>query len=539
MLTGTPVYNQNTAEFEIYNKIVKQPLPRLKEFYNIDSENAQDIIDTATAKLPVARYQSFAEFKNVLNIETQYFDTIKLVHAPQSKTIDKPKPKNKIFKSLKEKVSEKTKKQHLKILLITLLVLILGGAVFFATNTNLWQQRTTAQSKLFEVADQFEKIGDYKSAFSTYEKIINQDPNNLIANQRLEELKNKSLQFQKQNVDSLFQLYFQVPQLNNIDFNDTQLRAKVVSEYSQLSKQIDSLKENKKIAGTTQPLDNARDQLSNAYQYFQVLNKYRNGNASRASNGNKKDSKSKEYSSLKDNKSSPVNSSFSNVEQSSVFPGCTDLDPNSLSNCFSTNITTYLDSKIKPQDYEKTDLAIGVHRSLFSFLIDKKGEIRKVKVRTLNNKLKRDVKNALQDLAGIKPAIKNNLPTEVTYSGSYSLTIPNKEQQNLKDENGDNADDIVSNNEGPQVALIASLLYGKWRIENQNAHYILNTNKTGSYSNNRGKKKNFSWSLVGNFLNIKMDDGIVFVWQITSQTDSQIIMDDIQNNEFDKVLKRV
>lgn len=63
MLTGKPVYDQhNTTEFEIYDKIIRQPLPRLNTFYSLISNHAQDVVDRATAKLPIARYQTCEEF---------------------------------------------------------------------------------------------------------------------------------------------------------------------------------------------------------------------------------------------------------------------------------------------------------------------------------------------------------------------------------------------------------------------------------------------------------------------------------------------
>lgn len=63
MLTGKPVYDQNnTTEFEIYEKIIRHPLPRLNTFYGLISAHAQEVVDKATAKLTLARYQTCEEF---------------------------------------------------------------------------------------------------------------------------------------------------------------------------------------------------------------------------------------------------------------------------------------------------------------------------------------------------------------------------------------------------------------------------------------------------------------------------------------------
>jgi serine/threonine protein kinase len=67
MLTGRCPYDENSVEFEIYNKIVLEPLPRAKSFYPAVSDKMQAIIDKATAKNPAERFQSCEEFKNALN----------------------------------------------------------------------------------------------------------------------------------------------------------------------------------------------------------------------------------------------------------------------------------------------------------------------------------------------------------------------------------------------------------------------------------------------------------------------------------------
>jgi serine/threonine protein kinase len=67
MLTGRCPYDENSVEFEIYNKIVLEPLPRAKSFYPMVSDKMQAIIDKATAKNPAERFQSCEEFKLALN----------------------------------------------------------------------------------------------------------------------------------------------------------------------------------------------------------------------------------------------------------------------------------------------------------------------------------------------------------------------------------------------------------------------------------------------------------------------------------------
>ncbi|TAE07851.1 MAG: serine/threonine protein kinase, partial [Bacteroidetes bacterium] len=68
MLTGRCPYNQHTlSEYDVYEKIIKEPLPRLRDFYPAVSERMQSIVDKATAKEPAQRFQSCEEFRNALN----------------------------------------------------------------------------------------------------------------------------------------------------------------------------------------------------------------------------------------------------------------------------------------------------------------------------------------------------------------------------------------------------------------------------------------------------------------------------------------
>lgn len=68
MLTGKCPYDENqNTEFEVYNKIINQDLPRAKSFYPAVSDKMQAIIDKATHKDPAQRFQSCEAFKQALN----------------------------------------------------------------------------------------------------------------------------------------------------------------------------------------------------------------------------------------------------------------------------------------------------------------------------------------------------------------------------------------------------------------------------------------------------------------------------------------
>ena len=67
MLTARSPYDEiNSTEYEIYNQIVNERLPRANTFYPSVSDRIQAIIDKATAKNPQSRYQDCQEFKTAL-----------------------------------------------------------------------------------------------------------------------------------------------------------------------------------------------------------------------------------------------------------------------------------------------------------------------------------------------------------------------------------------------------------------------------------------------------------------------------------------
>ena len=68
MLIGRPPYDTTTlSEFDINRKVMEDPLPRIKSYYEQHSTRVQKVIDKATAKDRKDRYQSCEEFKKALH----------------------------------------------------------------------------------------------------------------------------------------------------------------------------------------------------------------------------------------------------------------------------------------------------------------------------------------------------------------------------------------------------------------------------------------------------------------------------------------
>ncbi len=62
MLTGQYPYDHNMSEYEIYKKIINEPLPDPRDYYVGISDNIYEVMQKATAKNPLHRYQSCEEF---------------------------------------------------------------------------------------------------------------------------------------------------------------------------------------------------------------------------------------------------------------------------------------------------------------------------------------------------------------------------------------------------------------------------------------------------------------------------------------------
>ncbi|MEN8119870.1 MAG: serine/threonine-protein kinase [Bacteroidota bacterium] len=66
MVTGQPPYDEDSSEYDLYNFIINEPFPDPTELYVGVSEDMKKVIQKATAKRPLDRYQSCEEFSTAL-----------------------------------------------------------------------------------------------------------------------------------------------------------------------------------------------------------------------------------------------------------------------------------------------------------------------------------------------------------------------------------------------------------------------------------------------------------------------------------------
>ncbi len=153
MLTGQCPYPNDASEYDVYQRIVNEPLPRAASFYPAVSAEMQALIDKATAKKPQDRFQNCADFLAALLGKS----TITPVTAKA--TIDQASEK-------KAANAAKSKKKRMHWALKTMIWLVVLGGIGAAGYVWGWpllqkeiettQQRTPATVAL-EFLDYIEK----------------------------------------------------------------------------------------------------------------------------------------------------------------------------------------------------------------------------------------------------------------------------------------------------------------------------------------------------------------------------------------------
>jgi serine/threonine protein kinase len=126
MVTGQAPYSNDTTEFEVYNQIVKDPLPKASTIYPGASDRLNEIIQRATAKDLNERFQSCAEFQNALE------SGVTGHKSQQTAQVEKKEPvkaaTNEPIKENKPDTFQPKKKKSGKPVLWTIVILgILGG----------------------------------------------------------------------------------------------------------------------------------------------------------------------------------------------------------------------------------------------------------------------------------------------------------------------------------------------------------------------------------------------------------------------------
>lgn len=427
MLSGKPVYDQLAhTEYEIYDKILKEPLPKLKDIYGVISQKAQEMVDKATAKLPRNRFQSCAEFKSSLLTLPQ--EGSKPVHQ-RKQIIEKESPFS------KEKVSppqnSSTKNQNrLPLMLVLFGIILIGGVVYYFQH----KPSVSKESVLLKKAEQFTQAGDYRQAYQSYNDFLVKNPENGEVLEKIKHLKDQSNAYQERSVDSILQRHFNTTQLADLNPRDSLLVSKFNLGYTEVYNQLNALRHHPKVFGETYIVDRALNDLNNAQKAFALYETKPSDIAEAAYGKGDATSYIEEHPKADFSKTEDSNSHrpigifpFQNVERIPVISGCGDWGFG-LNACFERKVTELLDQRIRQENYQQLNLYPGVKRCRYSFVVSTDGSLFTISIDAPHPNIQRDIHAVLSQLPILKPGYQNNYPVEVSYSGTYSFEIPIKEK---------------------------------------------------------------------------------------------------------------
>lgn len=427
MLSGKPVYDQLAhTEYEIYDKILKEPLPRLRDIYGVISQKAQEVVDKATAKLPRNRFQSCAEFKsNLLTVPQEGSKPV----GQRKQIIEKESPFSKKIVSHRQNTS--TNNQNWGPLMVVLFgIILIGCAIYYFEH----KPTVSRESVLLKKAERFIKAGDYRKAYQTYNDFLAGNPGNGKVLEELNQLEDQSNAYQERSVDSILQRHFNTTQLADLNPRDSLLVSKFNLGYTEVYNQLNALRDHPKVLDETTIVDHTLNELlaarKNFAQYATKHSDLTEAAYGRADTSSYIEKHPKvDFSKAEDSNSHRPTGifPFQKVERIPIISGCGDWGFG-LKACFERKVTEQLDQRIRPENYQYLNLDPGVKRCRYSFVVSTDGSLVTISIDAPHPNIQRDIHAVLSQLPIIKPGYQNNYPAEVSYSGTYSFEIPVKEK---------------------------------------------------------------------------------------------------------------
>jgi len=438
MLTGKPIYDQNnTSEYEIYDKIVKEPLPRLKTYYKLISDQAQSIVDKATSKSREDRFQSCLKFKEAIALNDSYPD-----------------------KPYQEKT---TKPNYIKIFGIIFILIAISFMTYSLISENAVIQTNFFNNKQKEDTTQYQLDAKDTNRFES-------NQNNETNSAELTKLSNK--EYEKALIANTYSGIIQLDSIKNLTQADTLIFRTVHNHYHDLVNSFTEIRERDTILKDTSHI---QDEL----HYIEALNKYhiaseffKKGNFNDATItltdvylidtipyiavlkqaiNRKKDSitllanNQKKVAKIEKEKRNivkekvindldeveepvrqviiPANLSMPMVDKAPVFPGCDGKNGILLRKCTSSQINKYIESHIDVNNLLGRNLPKGNYQSVISFTITDKGRIANVYVNISNEILKNEIIRVVKSIPYMSPAIYESLRVPIQYKLTLTTSI--------------------------------------------------------------------------------------------------------------------
>ena len=169
MVTGQAPYDEESSEYDLFQAIINDPFPDARNFYAGVSEDMQKVINKATAKRPLDRYQSCEEFSKALLAISQSAK-IKIPIAMKTRLINLANEEE-----TKPPVLNRSFWRSLLLLIIsTLLVAAIAVGVYFSFKTDMRHIINNKQILYSEMTEKSETIEKLK--FGEQLKVINSKP---------------------------------------------------------------------------------------------------------------------------------------------------------------------------------------------------------------------------------------------------------------------------------------------------------------------------------------------------------------------------
>lgn len=114
---------------------------------------------------------------------------------------------------------------------------------------------------------------------------------------------------------------------------------------------------------------------------------------------------------------------FINIQNAPVFKGCEGLSQKENKLCFERKMKQFVQRNFDIDAAQEKGLDLGRYKIYTQFVIDDKGEVVDVKIRTPHKSLEKEANRIIKKLPKFKPGKQNNRTVKVKYSLPISFSI--------------------------------------------------------------------------------------------------------------------
>lgn len=203
MLTGkSPYHDRDYTEFEVYEKILNEPLPSAKSVYPAVSDRMQAVINKATAKNPNDRFQSCEEFRNALNFNTLHTQTG--FHTTQSDITQTQTGTNNQVSDKFSRIPEKKRDSFTLLYAVLALVLLVSVWVIYSEISRMSRNNSSLNDSSQEENNRDDNNG--QSDEDTFEEDSNENTEDENLEKTPEEIELDSLLQDKSKIQGFIDL---------------------------------------------------------------------------------------------------------------------------------------------------------------------------------------------------------------------------------------------------------------------------------------------------------------------------------------------